>query len=259
MRLAKMLRIERWLMFVSVVALTLFLQLRATVPKEDAVAMFAKAMNITVNSVENGFDLINASAIRLDEEKNIYTYLKEGKPRLSPHWGPVFTTEDLSQRFVILRGLSQYVKVLTAISNTDARERIQNGSSHIAGSLISINANLSAFNMNTIPLPEREQMASALNALGQVLIDHKIEKELPSIVEKMHPQIVEAVLFIKTDIGDIKRNSEPTESGVCGKDRNGCGLRRMLQLYIESRQIFSENILMFYRMAGNNSLDNLQT
>ncbi len=258
MQLTQILRIERWLMLLSVVAIVLGLQACGTVPTQNAVGKFAKAMDITANSVENGFSLVNANAIRLGEQKNTYAYLKGGKPDLTPP-APFLGAEDLAPRFAVLQGLAQYAKILTAISNTDARERIQNASGNIADSLMSINGTLGDFEAEPIPLPERDQIANALNGLGQFLIDRNIEKELPPIVAKMHPKIEKTILLIKTDIGDIKRDPEPDKPGVCGKGRNGCGLRRVLQIEVENWQTATRNILALYLEMGNKSIGNLDT
>lgn len=230
MLFSRILKMERCLILVLVVALTMGLQACGTTPTQDAVSKFAKAMDITADSLEAGFSLVNANAIRLGEQMNNLAYLKDGKPKLTPPT-PFLETNDLAARLVVIRGLGQYAKTLTAISNTNARERIQKASGSIADSLESIDITLAGFKLEPTQLPERDQIASALNALGQFLIDQKIGKELPPIIEKMHPNIEKTVLLLKADIGDIKRDPKPKESGICGQDsngdpRNGCGLRR---------------------------------
>ena len=263
MLLTRILKIERCLIFVSVVALTIGLQACGTTPTQDAVGKFAKAMDITADSVEAGFSLVNANAVRLGKQKNNLAYLEGGMPKLTlPK--PFLETKDLVARLVVIRGLGQYAKTLTAISNTNARDRIQAASGSIADSLVSIDSTLAGFDSQPIPLPERDQIANALNAVGQFLIDRKIGKELPPIIEKMHPNIEKTVFLLKTDIGDIKRDPKPKESGICGQDsngdpRNGCGLRRALQLEVESWQSATESILALYIQRGDNTISGLDT
>lgn len=257
MQLTQILRFERWLMLVSVVTIVLGLQACATVPTQNAVGKFAEAMDVTANSVENSFSLVNTNAVRLSEQKNNYAYLKGDKPDLKPP-EPFLGAEVLAKRFAVLRGLGEYAKILTAISNTDARERIQNASGDISDNLISINETLAGFEVD-LPLPEREQIANALNGLGQFLIDRKIENELPPIIARMHPKIEKTIALLKTDIGDIKRDPKSDKLEVCGKDQNGCGLRRMLQIKVDNWQTETRNILGLYLEMGDKSIGDLDT
>lgn len=256
MQLAQILKIKKWLLPVLVMAIILGLQACGNVPTQDAVGKFAKAMDITADSVENGFILVNANAVRLGEQKNTLAYLKGKNPRLAPS-KPFLAAEALAPRFTVLQGLGKYAELLTAISNTDARERIQNASGTIADNLIAINGTLAGFKLEPTQLPERDQIAAALNGLGQFLISREIEEELPPIIARMHPKIKKAVLLIKTDIGDINRKPAPDQSGVCGEGRNGCGLRRALQLEVDSWQSATVAILGLYLKTGDKSMSNL--
>lgn len=211
---------------------------------------FVSATNKTFLVIEHAFALINANHKRTALSKRTVKYLKTGRPDLSPV-DPWLSPFDIRVRLNSTKLVHQYAKVLSTYSNTDSRDGVQKTSYGIAHSLSSVNLGLVDLDDDQLSLPGNENVQEVVNAIRENIIDQTLERDLPSIIDHMHPVIEKLVLMIKADIGMIKTNPPPTKEGICGARRNGCGMRRMLQILVENDNLVRENILMMYSISAD--------
>ena len=188
-----------------------------------AESAFAQAVALTATNVQAAFDTVqgmdsDAQAMRFATKykgTKDFDASKLGQPWLTP--------EALAARTTILEGLKQYASELGNLTTSDTGN-VDTATTALGASLTTLSTSapfkaLSTKAAANLKLGENI-FVTAINALGNWLIQRKLRKELPGEITKMDPTIQSISQLLTADIGTVDVNLQhPTE---------GSGLRQVL-------------------------------
>lgn len=188
-------------------------QIRTTVPA------FAQAVELTSTNVQGAFESVNSTYGDAQSLSFAVTYNGKVDPStISSGW---LTAEDMNVRLQILQGLKQYASELSSLTGSNDSDSLNAASTAVGNSLTSLSKS-AQFQKMTSQLPSSfaSEAATAVNALGNWLIELKLAKNLPPLIEKMDPNIQSICKLLIADIGSV--NTDPA------KPPEGSGLRLVL-------------------------------
>jgi hypothetical protein len=188
-------------------------QVRSTVPA------FAQAAELTSTNVQGAFESVNATYSDAQDLHFVVTY--DGKVNPSTISAGWLKAEDLNARLQILQGLKQYASELNSLTGSNDVDNLNKASTEVGDSLTAL-SKTAPFKKITSKVPGNlaNEAAVAVNALGNWLIELKLKKNLPTLIEKMDPNIQSICKLLITDIGSL--NTDPA------KPAEGSGLRQVL-------------------------------
>jgi hypothetical protein len=188
-------------------------QIRTTVPA------FAQAAELTSTNVQAAYQTVNATYNEAQTFHYAITYNGQVNPSSIPTgW---FPAGSMNVRLQILQGLKQYASELSSLTGSNDVDSLNKASSAVGTSLTAL-TKTNEFKTFTSKLPSgaSEQAATAVNAIGNWLIESKLAKDLPPLIEKMDPSIQAICTLLYEDIGSVNTNpAHPSE---------GSGLRQEL-------------------------------
>ncbi len=188
-------------------------QIRSTVPD------FAQAVELTSTNVQAAFDTVNGKYNDAEAIHYAVTYDGQTDPRrISTNW---LQPDSMKVRRQVLQGLKQYASALNSLTGSNNADSLSKASTAIGTSLQSLSKS-PEFSKFTKDLPSETSniAATAVNALGTWLIEAKLKKDLPPLIEKMDPNIQTICKMLVQDIGTVDANeTNPT---------GGSGLRQVL-------------------------------
>ena len=187
-------------------------QIRSTVPA------FAQAAELTSTNVQAAFDTVNEKYAEAQAMHFAVTYDGQFNPSGIPtEW---LQPGSMKVRQQLLEGLKQYASKLNGLTGSNDVASLSSASTAVGTSLKTL-ANAPEFKAFTNKLPANisDQAAAAVNALGNLLIELKLKKDLPPIIESMDPNIQKICAMLSADIGTL--SDDPAKPG-------GSGLRLVL-------------------------------
>src|SRR5208337_2749978 len=142
----------------------------------------------------------------------------------------------------ILQGLKQYASELNSLTGSNDVDNLNQASTAVGSSLTAL-SKTAPFQKITKQLPASfaSEAATAVNALGNWLIEQKLAKNLPPLIEKMDPNIQSICKLLVADIGSV--NTDP------GKPAEGSGLREVLWIQYNSI-ILSQNQYILHNQCN---------
>lgn len=209
-------------------------QVRSTVPA------FAQAAELTSTNVQGAFESVNAA---YGDAQNLhYAVTYDGKVDPSTISAGWLKAEDLNVRLQILQGLKQYASELNSLTGSNDVDNLNQASTAVGSSLTAL-SKTAPFQKITKQLPASfaSEAATAVNALGNWLIEQKLAKNLPPLIEKMDPNIQSICKLLVADIGSV--NTDP------GKPAEGSGLREVLWIQYNSI-ILSQNQYILHNQCN---------
>jgi hypothetical protein len=200
-------------------------QIRSTVPA------FAQAAELTSTNVQGAFESVNAA---YGDAQNLhYAVTYDGKVDPSTISAGWLKEEDLNVRLQILQGLKQYASELNSLTGSNDVDNLNQASTAVGNSLTSLSKTAQFKNITSkLPGNFANEAATAVDALGNWLIESKLKKNLPPLIEKMDPNIQSICKLLIADIGSV--NTDPA------KGPEGSGLRQVLWVQYNSI-ILSQN------------------
>lgn len=196
------------LLIVSVSLTGCVKQIRSTVPA------FAQAVELTSTNVQAAFDTVNDKYAEAQTIQFAVTYDGQVNPSsISTEW---LQPESMKVRQQLLEGLKQYALKLNSLTGSNDVESLNKASTAVGTSLKAL-ANAPEFKTFASKLPANisDQAATAVNALGNMLIEVKLKKDLPPIIEAMDPNIQKICAMLSADIGTLSGDpAKPEGSGL---------------------------------------------
>jgi hypothetical protein len=183
-------------------------QIRSTVPA------FAQAVELTTTNVQAAFDTVNDKYADAQTIHFAVTYNGQVNPSsISTDW---LQPGSMKVREQLLDGLKQYASKLSSLTGTNDVASLNQASTAVGTSLKAL-ANAPEFKTfaSTLPADISDQATTAVNALGNSLIELKLKKDLPAIIENMDPTIQEICSMLSADIGTLSGDpAKPEGSGL---------------------------------------------
>ncbi len=191
----------------SVISLFLPILVGCTLsPLSQRTTTFSTAACATILQVRNGYQVVEQSYYDAQAAHLVITFDKQGfdPSQIQPFMRPA----DMKVRNELLAGLQQYATLLAEVSGNDPIEELDKQSQALGTQLqaLSSDANLAALTKSTSI--DSGLVATAVDALGRALIEHKRASELPAILERMQKPIDQICQLLEEDIGD------PGKSGL---------------------------------------------
>jgi len=188
-------------------------QIRSTVPA------FAQATELTSTNVQAAFQTVNATYIEAQTFRYAVTYNGEVDPAsILENWLPA---GSMDVRIQLLQGLKQYASELNSLTGSNDTDSLNKASSAVGVSLTAL-TKTAEFKGLTSKLPggASDQAATAVNAVGNWLIESKLAKDLPALIERMDPSVQVICTLLSEDIGNVNNNPD--------RPLEGSGLRHQL-------------------------------
>ena len=184
----------------------------ATAPVVDQAAEAYRSANV-IHTMRTDYDAI----AQFDATAPVYN------PRTV---SPLLSDKDIQSRLVVLAAFQEYTKSLVAITDGTDSPELQAAAKSAGGglatlgntlapsveSVFGVSASTPATSTATTPVDPitpsiQNGISTAVEALGQFLINRKLKKELPPIIVAMDPHVKALCDLLKSDI-DILRGIE---------------------------------------------------
>lgn len=167
---------------------------------EPRVAKFAAALGDTSSSVSTVFDAAQASA---DENRIVYLTKKliDGvAPEVATT--PIFPAKSLALRLTVLESLSEYATLLSGVVSPDFKGLGANAQK-VGAALSAINvANFSIPGVTAAPSADQVALIdTAIYGFGRILIEAKLARDLPLVIDQMQPIIEKVCELLLLDFG----------------------------------------------------------
>jgi hypothetical protein len=210
-------RVARVLIVLSPITSVLLIgcvkQIRSTVPA------FAQAAELTSTNVQAAFQTVNSTYNEAQTFHYAVTYNGQVDPSsILTGW---FSAGSMNVRLQMLQGLKQYASELNSLTGSNDVHSLNKASSAVGASLTAlVKADEFKSFASKLPSGVSDQAATAVNAIGNWLIEAKLAKDLPSLIEKMDPNIQAICTLLYEDIGSV--DTDPAHPS------RGSGLRQQL-------------------------------
>jgi len=173
-------------------------------PLSQRATTFSTAACSTILQVRNGYQVVEQSYFDAQAAHLVATFDKQGfdPSKIQPFMRPA----DMKVRNQLLAGLQQYATLLAEVSGDEPIDELDKQSQALGTQLqaLSTDANLTALAKNTTV--DAGLVATAVDALGRVLIERKRAKELPAVLERMQKPIDQICRLLEEDIGDPEKS-----------------------------------------------------
>ena len=206
-------------------------QVRSSVPA------FAQAAELTSTNVQAAFQTVNDTYTQAETIHFVVTYDGTVDPgKIPTGWLP---QDSVDVRMQILQGLKQYASELSSLTGSNDIDSLNKASTAMGMSLKDL-AKTPQFSALAKKVPSNisDQAATAVDTLGNWLIELKLKKELPALIEKMDPNIQTLCALLSEDIGSLDPNS-----------LEGSGLRQVLWIQY-NRIILAQNQWILHNTCG---------
>jgi hypothetical protein len=188
-------------------------QVRSSVPA------FAQAAELTSTNVQAAFTTVNQTYNSAQRIHYAVTYVGTEDPSKIPSgWLP---PETLNVRLQVLQGLKQYASDLSSLTGSNDVDSLNKASTAVGKSLTDL-TKTEPFKQFAADLPTdiSNEAGTAVDALGNWLIELKLKNSLPALIEKVDPTIQSICVLLVEDIGAV--NNDPAHPS------KGYGLRQVL-------------------------------
>lgn len=173
-------------------------------------ADFAAATNLVVQQSKSAFQLVNDTYQR----EQVASLVASGDPnQFNPEKiQPFIATADLKIRFKLLEALQAYA---TGLNDLTAKPlaSADTEATALAASIQSLAKNErlqhSLRESKNVTAEEINGVAAGLDAIARFLINHKIDRQLPSILKAAEPKIEAIATVLAKEIGDIPGSEQP--------------------------------------------------
>ncbi len=171
-------------------------------PLARRTSSFANAATITATSTGDAYQLVEQTFRDAQIARLVANYDTSGFDAAKLH--PFLPDADLQVRSKLLKGLRSYAELLATISGDQPLADVDAGAKSLGDSLRSLSTNdLVAAHFT----PQNANLgATAITALGRVLVESKRRRELPSILHDMREPIETICDLLAQDIGDPARS-----------------------------------------------------
>lgn len=187
----------------------------ATSSLNKRVLTFSKAASLAATNSQSAFETVQQHYEQTQVDSLVLNYERDGfnpdrvKALLNP--------EDLQVRKSIFSSLQRYAETLSEITGGSQDKQFDDATKKLGQSLQSLNGN-DAFKKFVGQAPGRDihLATTAINTLGRWFVERKRTRELPRIINEMHPAIENLAQLLIDDLG-----SAPRADGTGGRGLRG--------------------------------------
>lgn len=221
--------------FVLVFAAIVLLSGCAPSPLATRTAAFSTAATAAVKSASAAYG--TAEQMHRDTEVALlvahYDQNKFDTARLDPLLPP----EQMKYRTALFRGLTNYAETLAAISSDAPLNTFDQSNTALAASLQQLGQSpgLAAYVKASNYPKDVNLVATAVDALGRALIEHRRSRALPALLQQMQPHIDTLAALLVADIGTPQTN----------------GLRYQIRLDYEQQISMQKDIVRDQKLTGD--------
>lgn len=191
----------------------------------STVPPFAQAVGLTATNVQGAFDTVQSTYCdaRTMNYAVSYTGTSDFDPsKLCQSW---ITPETLAARVLVLQGLKQYASELSSLTASDI-STVDTASTALGKSLTGLTGTEPFKKVAASAKTPIEIATTAVDALGNWLIQAKLQKELPAAIVKMDDPVQKISQLLIDDIGTV--GADPADPAM------GSGLRQVLWIQYRS-------------------------
>jgi hypothetical protein len=238
----------------GIIAATLLLYAACTTaPSQTNVASFAAAVGTTTASLRNGYQA--AQNVEIIENRVVVTTAAlcrittcPAVTTLSPK-PPVLTDVLLEQQYQVLSGLNAYADLLTSLTSTQTQTLVSQSVNNVGTSLRALSGELDKTSGGKLSLDAATvaQGTRAVGALGDFLVQEKINAELPKVIDQNQAIIVNIANYLDATIGTPADTKDKD-----GKDVPAHGIRAIVAL--QQRAIDQNGTVLLNRLRRNQSI-----
>ena len=229
-------------------------QVRSTVPA------FAQAAELTSTNVQSALQTVETNYYAT----NAFTYSVNYDGNWNPSKIPTswLTPEAMNVRVEILEGLKKYASELSGLTGSNDVDQLNKASTAVGQSLKGLVGTPQFQKMSAAKsLPDNfsSLAAAAVDALGNWLIELKLQQNLPSEIEKMDPNIQKICTLLEADIGAVDMNIQ--------NSIEGSGVRQVVWISYNQRIITQNQYILHNQctserttncLSGNDRLAEIQ-
>ncbi|PWC41171.1 hypothetical protein TSO221_24250 [Azospirillum sp. TSO22-1] len=143
---------------------------------------------------------------------------------------PVLTDQLLTRQYMVLDGISAYADKLVSLTSPETQTLVSQSVGKVGASLKALSAETATVTNARALLIDNQTIDNgvrAIGALGDFLVQEKLNAELPKVIEENHPVIVNYANYLDATIGSPVDITDPG-----GKPVLAHGLRAILALKV---------------------------
>jgi hypothetical protein len=176
------------------------------------VPAFAQAAELTSSNVQNAFTAVDQTYGEAQRIHFAVTYDGNVDPSKIPSgW---LVADALDVRLQVLQGLKQYASELSSLTASDDADNLNKASSAVGTSLTALTKTgpFSKF-ASSLPSNASNEAATAVDALGNWLVELKLKRNLPALIQKADPSIQSICALLFEDVGSVNTDSAQSDKG----------------------------------------------
>ncbi len=183
-------------------------------PLAKHTAAFSTATALVINSSENAYR--GANQLREQEQVAASVYDYDKNPKWSPYTDtkPLLIDRQLTARITVLNGLKAYAASLVQISGSQASKEENTAAARVGSNLQSLSSTVASDLSNAVPdassmsAEQANAVSTAVRALGDYLIAHKVKGSLPKVTQEMNPTVKKLCELLNSDIVVLRRQAD---------------------------------------------------
>lgn len=239
-------RLSAWLILAGV----LMTAACTTAPPQDSVARFSAALDSTSSTMRAAYAVaqeVEATENRAVLAGKLACRVKGCLPVTTlEDTAPVLTAGLLDTQHQALAGLSAYADVLASLTNAKTAVLVSQSANKVGQSLKALSSGpkpdgLTALRVNPATV---DRGVAAIGALGDFLVQERLNAALPEVIEQNHPTIATIAAYLEETIGKPGLGPQPS------------GIRGILQL--KHDKISMNSAFLMEALRGDRTVDTLR-
>jgi hypothetical protein len=177
-------------------------------PLAKHTAEFSTATSLVVDNSENAY----RAAVRLNDQAQASMLVSryDSAQPLDPHaLKHLIDPQGLTARTEVLDGLHAYAQAIADLASGVSSQKLDDAATAVGANLVKMGSAVSAATPIGIDISPQQANATstALKALGEFLISHKIKSSVPKVIKEMDPNVEAICNLLTSDIAILRDQS----------------------------------------------------
>jgi hypothetical protein len=168
-------------------------------PLSQRATAFSTAATATVARMQNAYGMVEQTYEDAEMASLVNQFDRKGFSAADVH--PMMADADLKARTELLNALRQYASLLAEVSGKEEVTELDKQSEAVGTNLQALSKDTGFANLASSAQMDGGIAATAVDALGRVLMEKRTAKELPSILDKAREPVDAICTLLAQDIG----------------------------------------------------------
>jgi hypothetical protein len=173
-------------------------------PLSQRAGAFSTAASATVVKMQNAYQVVGQAYDDAAIATLVNQFDTKGFNAASVQ--PLMAEADMKARTELLDALQQYATLLAEVSGNEAVTELDKQSEALGTNLVALSQDTGLASLSKSANMDAGIAATAVDALGRILMEKKTAKELPSILEKAQKPVDAICTLLAQDIGTPEGN-----------------------------------------------------